>query len=379
MPWSGKNGGNGGWQQGGGPWGQGGGHHGGSNQPDLEEMLKRSQDRLRKAMPGDGGGWPIIALLLIGGLGAAIWFGFFVQVQPDQLGVVTRFGKYHHQLPSGLNFRWPYPIEQVDLPNVTNKRTVEVGMRGSQFDRFGRRVRGGAERDVPEESLMLTGDENIVDVDFIVQWQINPNEANKFLFNIFDPVKTVKEVSESAIREVVGRNTLQKTISESRSDIENEVKEIMQGTLDRYGAGVLVVNVQMQSAFPPAPVKPAFRDITAAEQDNERFQRQADAYRNQIIPKAQGEAQRMLEAAEAYKSRVVKEAEGEAERFRKIYIEYKKAPEVTRKRLFLETMERVMGDMDKIILDDQGKGTGVVPYLPLNGLTQKSTGQGGQR
>ncbi len=381
MPWSGQNGGNGGWKPGGsgggGPWGGGG--SGGPNQPDLEEMLKRSQDRLKQAMPGGGGSWPVVVLLLIGGIMAIVWYGFFVRINPDQLGVVTRFGKYHHQLPPGLQFRLPYPIEQVELPNVTRMRTVEVGMRGSQFDRFGRRIRGGGERDVPEESLMLTGDENIVDVDFIVQWQIDPKKANEFLFNIYDPVKTVKEVTESAIREVVGRNSLQTTISESRADIEGEVKKIMQATLDKYKAGVLVVNVQMQSAFPPAPVKPAFRDITAAEQDKDRFQRQADAYRNKIIPAARGEAQRMIEASEAYKARMVKEAEGEAERFNKIYAEYKKAPEVTRKRLFLETMERVMGGMDKIILDNKGGGSGVVPYLPLNSLSKGDPSRGGTR
>ncbi|MCP4937484.1 MAG: FtsH protease activity modulator HflK, partial [bacterium] len=298
---------------------------------------------------------------------------------PDQLGVVTRFGKYHHQLEPGLKFRLPYPIEQVALPNVTRVRTVEVGMRGNQFDRFGRQVRGGGERDVPEESLMLTGDENIVDVDFIVQWQIDPENANQFLFNIFDPIRTVKEVTESAVREVVGRNSLQKTISESRADIEVEVKTIMQGILDKYKAGVLVVNVKMQSSFVPAPVKSAFRDITAAEQDKDRFQRQADAYRNKLIPEARGEAQRMIEAAEAYKTRVVKEADGEAQRFTKIYVEYKKAPEVTRKRLFLETMERVMGGMDKIILDNKGGGSGVVPYLPLDGLTKRRPNAGGTR
>jgi len=383
MPWSGQNGGDGGWKPGssggsGGPWGGSGGG-GGQNPPDIEEMLKRSQDRLKQAMPGGGSSWPMIALLVIGGLLAGIWYGFFVRIDPDQLGVVTRFGKYHHQLTPGLKFRLPYPIEQVSLPNVTRIRTVEVGMRGSQFDRFGRRIRGAGERDVPEESLMLTGDENIVDVDFVVQWQINPQNANEFMFNIFDPVKTVKEVTESAIREVVGRNSLQKAISESRADIEVEVKKIMQDILDKYKAGVLVVNVKMQSSFVPSPVKSAFRDITAAEQDKDRYQRQADAYRNKLIPAARGEAQQMIEAAEAYKARVVKEADGEAQRFKKIYAEYKKAPEVTRTRLFLETMERVMGGMDKIILDNNGKGSGVVPYLPLDGLSKTRPTTGGAR
>ncbi len=381
MPWSGQNGGNGGWKPGGGggPWGGGGGS-GGPNQPDLEEMLKRSQDRLKQAMPGGGSSWPVMILLLIGALLAVIWYGFFVRINTDELGVVTRFGKYHHQLTPGLKFRWPYPIEEVYRPNVTNKRTVEIGMRNSQINRFGQRVRvAGGGRDIPEESLMLTGDENIIDVDFSIQWQINPAEAHKFLFNIYDPIKTVKETAESAIREVVGRNSLEKTIFEGRSEIQAKVKEILQSTLNKYGAGVLIVNVNMQSAFPPGPVKPAFRDITAAEQDKDRFQRQADAYRNKIIPAARGEAQRMIEASEAYKARMVKEAEGEAERFNKVYAEYKKAPEVTRKRLFLETMERVMGNMDKIILDDQGKGSGVVPYLPLGDMMKKRIPQGGAR
>lgn len=376
MPWSGQNGGNGGWKPGGGgsggPWG---GSGGGPNQPDLEEMLKRSQDRLKQAMPGDSGSWPVVALLVLGALAAVIWYGFFVRIDQEQLGVVTRFGKYHHQLTPGLKVRWPYPIDNVEKVDVTRMRTSEIGLRGGRTDRFGRRI---GSRDVPEESLMLTGDENIVDVDFIVQWQVNPAEAYKFLFNIQAPINTVKEVSESAIREVVGRNSLDTTISEHRADIEVEVKKIMQQTLNRYGAGVLIVNVKMQSSFVPSPVKPAFRDITAAEQDKARFQRLADAYQNKLIPAARGDAQQMLEAAEAYKSRVVKEADGEAQRFKKIYAEYKKAPEVTRKRMFLETMERVMGGMDKIIIDSKG-GSGVVPYLPLDGLVKRNSTQGGAR
>ena len=383
MPWSGQNGGNGGWKPGGGsggPWGGSGGPGGGGpNQPDLEEMLKRSQDRLKQAMPGGGSSWPLIGLVAIAGLLAMIWYGFFVRIDPDQLGVVTRFGKYHHQLGPGLQFRWPYPVERVELPNVTAVRTVEVGVRGNQFDRFGRVVRGGGERDVPEESLMLTGDENIVDVDFIVQWQVNPETANQYLFNVFNPLKIVKEVSESAIREVVGRNKLDTVISEHRADIEIEVKKIMQETLTKYKAGVLIVNVKMQSSFVPSPVKPSFRDITAAEQDQERYQRQAEAYRNNLIPRARGDAQQMIESSEAYKARVVKEADGEAQRFDKIYAEYKKAPDVTRKRMFLETMERVMGGMDKIILDNKGKGGGVVPYLPLDGLSKRTPPAGGTR
>ncbi len=381
MPWSGQNGGDGGWKPGGGG-GNGGGPWGGSggpNQPDLEEMLKRSQDRLKQAIPGGGGSWPMMALLLIGALMVVIWYGFFVRIAQDQLGVVTRFGKYHHQLTPGLKLRLPYPVDDVEAVNVTRLRTVEIGLRGGQFNRFGRQISRGAVRDVPEESLMLTGDENIVDVDFVVQWQVNPAEAYKFLFNIQNPVNTVKEVSESAIREVVGRNTLDTTITEHRADIEEEVKKIMQDTLNAYGAGVSIVNVNMQSAFPPAPVKPAFRDITAAEQDKARFQRQADAYRNKLIPAARGDAQQMIEASQAYKSRVVKEASGQAERFKKIYAEYKKAPEVTRKRMFLETMERVMGRMDKIILDNKGGGSGVVPYLPLTGLNKSGSVQGGAR
>ncbi|MCF6199051.1 MAG: FtsH protease activity modulator HflK [Hyphomicrobiaceae bacterium] len=387
MPWSGQNGGNGGWKPGGGgsggpggPWGGGKKGGGSGNQPDLEEMLKRSQDRLKQAMPGNNGSWPLILLMAIAGLMAIIWYGFFVRVDQDQLGVVTRFGKYHHQLSPGLKLRWPYPIDDVEKVNVTRLRTVEIGLRGSRPDRFGRVRAGGGVRDVPEESLMLTGDENIVDVDFVVQWQVNPAEAYKYLFNIQDPVNTVKEVSESAIREVVGRNTLDTTISDHRADIEVEVKKIMQRTLESYNAGVMIVNVNMQSAFPPAPVKPAFRDITAAQQDKARYQRQADAYRNKLIPRARGDAQQMIEKSEGYKARIVKEAQGEAERFNKIYVEYKKAPDVTRKRLYLETMERVMGGMDKIILDNKGKGgSGVVPYLPLDGLTKNRSGQGGSR
>lgn len=218
---------------------------------------------------------------------------------------------------------------------------------------------------------MLTGDENIVDVDFVVFWRIK--DAQKYLFNIQNPETTVKEVAESAMREVVGQSNIQPILTEARQKTEQAVQKLMQDVLDFYNAGVRIDQVQLQKVDPPTQVIDSFRDVQAARTDRERLQNEAFAYSNKIIPEARGEAERILQAARAYKEQSVAEANGQTARFLKVYEEYKKAPEVTRKRLYLETMERVLGGADKIILD--GKvGQGVVPYLPLDQLQKKKEG-----
>ncbi|ODA68985.1 Modulator of FtsH protease HflK [Methyloligella halotolerans] len=370
MPWSNQSGG-GGWKGGGGPWGQppsggggdGGGRSGGGGgqQPDLEEILRRSQDRLRQAFPGGGGGGFGIVIGAIVGLfivGYIVFALFTVRVETNEVGVVLRFGEYVRQLPPGLHFRMPYPVEQVLLPKFTRKNRLEIGGVGSTPTR-------------PQESLMLTGDENIVDIDFVVIWKIS--DAPNYLFNVQNPEGTVRDVAESAMREVVGRSNIERILTQDRTETEQSVQKLMQRTLDRYKAGVEILQVQLQKADPPAQVIDAFRDVQAAKADQERLQNEAQSYANKVIPEARGEAERILQQAQGYRDRVIAEAQGEADRFSKIYDAYKTAPDVTRKRIFIETMQEVLAGRDKVILDDKG-GQGVVPYLPLSEIKKPSTG-----
>jgi modulator of FtsH protease HflK len=364
MPWSNQSGGGRKGSGGGGPWGQGpsGGPH---QQPDLEELLKRSQDRLKQVMPG-GSGIPGPFLFLGAIVMAAVvaYFAFTFTVRPDELGVVMRFGKVDRQEAPGLHFRLPYPIEEVRLPKVTRQNIIEIGMRTALGTRAGT-------RDVPEESLMLTGDENIVDVDFVVYWRIK--DAQKYLFNIQNPDTTVKEVAESAMREIVGQNNIAPILTEARQKTEQSVQKLMQEVLDHYASGIRVDQVQLQKVDPPSQVIDAFRDVQAARADNERLQNEAFAYAKKIIPEARGDAERILQGAKGYQQQTVAEATGQTARFLKVYEEYKKSPDVTRKRLYLETMERVLGGADKIIIDGKA-GQGVVPYLPLDQLSKRKDG-----
>ena len=383
MPWSNQGGGGGsgggGWKSGGGggggggpwgqgPWGQGSGG-GGGQQPDLEEILKRSQDKMKQVMHGGGVPGPLLFLAAVVGAAVVAWHAFFFRVNPDELGVVLRFGEYVRQHGPGLHYRLPYPIEEVRLPKVEQQRITEIGLRSSALGRG----TGSSARDVREESLMLTGDENIVDIDFVVFWRIK--DAQQYLFNIQNPENTVKEVAESAMREIVGQSNIAPLLTEARQKAEQDVFKLMQSILDSYKAGIRIDQVQLQKVDPPAEVIDAFRDVQAARADKERLQNEAFSYANRVVPEARGEAERILQGAEGYKQQAVAEAVGQSARFLKVYDEYKKAPEVTRGRLFLETMERVFGGTDKIILDSKG-GSGVVPYLPLNELTKKP-GQGG--
>jgi membrane protease subunit HflK len=368
MPWS---------NQGGGPWGSGGGggrgpwgsgpQSSGPTPPDLEELLRRSQDKLKTVLPGGNLGGRGFLVLVLGAVVLWLLSGFF-RVEPDEVGVVMRFGKQVREVQPGLNYHFPYPIETVLTPKALQQRKIDVGMRIVDDLR-----RGTTVRDVPEESLMLTGDENIVDVDFSVLWRIDPKPdgVGKYLFNIQNPEGTVKAVAESAMREVIGRTDIQQVLT-VRQPIETAVQELMQKTLDQYGSGIAIQQVQMQKVDPPQQVIDSFRDVQAARADLERAQNEAQTYANRVVPEARGRSAQILQAADAYKSQTVAEAVGQTSRFEKIYDEYKKAPDVTRKRMYLETMERLMAGTDKIILDSGGQsGSGVVPYLPLNELTRR--------
>lgn len=364
MPWT-NQGGGGPWGSGGkGPWGSGP-QSPGPTPPDLEEILRRGQDRLRRVLPGGNLGGRGFALIVLGVL--ALWgFSGFFRVEPDELGVVLRFGKQVREVQPGLNYHLPYPIEKVLTPKALRINKIDIGMRIVDDLRRG----GTATRDVPEESLMLTGDENIVDVDFSVLWKVKPTGVGDYLFNIQNPEGTVKAVAESAMREVIGRSEIQPILTGARQTIENAVQELMQRTLDHYGAGILVQQVQLQKVDPPSQVIDAFRDVQAARADLERAINEAQTYANRVVPEARGRVAQITQAAEAYKQQTVAEATGQTARFLKIYDEYKKAPDVTRERMYLETMERILGGTEKIILDSGVGGSSVVPYLPLNELTR---------
>ncbi len=371
MPWSNQSGG-GGWKSGngGGPWGQGPSSGGGGQPPDLEEMLKRGQDKVKQVMRGGSGiPGPLLFFVAIAACAFIAFQAFTFRVNTDEQGIVLRFGQFVRTEPPGLHPRLPYPIEEVYLPKVTRQNVIEIGMRST-----GGRLTGAGVRDERAESLMLTGDENIVDIDFVVLWRIK--DAEKYLFNIQNPETTVKEVAESAMREVVGQSKIQPILTEERQKTEEAVQKLMQKTLDEYGAGIVIEQVKLQKVDPPAEVIDAFRDVQAARADMERLQNEAYGYANKVVPEARGAAQRILQGAEGYKQRVVNEATGQTARFLKIYEQYKNAPEVTRKRMFLETMEKVLGGTDKIIIDPKG-GQGVVPYLPLDKLQNKSSSEKG--
>jgi membrane protease subunit HflK len=375
MPWNDNAGGGGGpWGSGGGgrrgnnnnqnPWGQGpgGGRRGSGNgqgggEPDLEQFIAQLQARLRglfgRSGGGKGSGGPGLGLIAAGIF--FVWLAWpgsaWYVVGPQQAGVVLRFGEYVRTTGAGLQFKLPVPFETVSLPEVTTTNEVAVGA-------------------TPQESLMLTRDENIVEIDFVVQWRVDltyPEGVRDFLFNVRDPEGTVKAVAESAMREVVGTTELQPIITAGRTEVARRARQIIQDTLTSYNSGIQVLEVQLREASAPASVIDAFRDVDAARQDAERAALQATAHANQVVPEARGTAVRLQEEARGYRDSVIAEAEGQASRFNQIYAEYRLAPDVTRRRIFLETMEQVLGRSELIILDQQS-GSGAVPYLPLDQL-----------
>ena len=347
---------------GGGPSGNGSGTR--REPPNLDDIIKNFQKNINKFSGGKSGGSRPIILGLLVLLVLYIASGLY-RVLPDEQGVVLRFGKYVHTTQPGLHYHFPMPFERVLTPKVTKVNRVDVGFRPASDS--GRTSGVG---NVPEESLMLTGDENIVDINYSVFWVIK--DAQKFLFNIQSPVETVKATSETAMREVIAKNEIQTILTEGRSNIEVEVQDITQQILDEYGSGIQITQVQTQQADPPSQVIDAFRDVQAARADRERAKNEAEAYANDVIPRARGEAEQVLQQAEAYKKEVVAKAEGEASRFLAIYGEYKNAKQVTQERMYLETMEKVLADIDKVIIDKES-GSGVVPYLPLPELKKSGS------
>ncbi|BBK32499.1 membrane protease subunit HflK [Stella humosa] len=311
---------------------------------------------------GFGGGRGILVVVVVLAL---IWLGSgFYRVLPDEQGVVLRFGEFVKTTQPGLNYHLPTPIESVLTPKVTRVNRVEIGFRAAET------VRGSAVRQIPEESLMLTGDENIVDINFTVFWVIR--NAGEFLFNIRSPEQTVKAASESAVRESIGQIPIALALAEGRREIEQNTLRLLQEVLDNYKAGILITQVQLQKVDPPGPVIDAFRDVQRARADQERLRNEAEAYRNDIIPRARGEAERLIQESEAYKQEVVARSEGDAQRFISVYTAYKVAPDVTTQRIYLETMEDVLRGVNKVLIDKNSGGSGVVPYLPLPEIARRS-------
>ncbi len=376
----------------GGPWGGGGSSGGGGNRgnngdgrrppegdgpqiPEIDELMKKGQEQLRVLMGGrggggrgsngsgqGGGGGPAITkgTILLGAVAAVgLWaFASAYTVKPEEQSVELLFGRFSGIGTEGLNFApWPVVTAEVIPVKVEQTETIGAGGRGS------------------DSGLMLTGDENIVDIDFQVVWNIS-NPAD-YLFNLRDPKQTIQAVSESAMREIIAQSALAPILNRDRGIIAERLEELIQSTLDSYNSGINIVRVNFDGADPPEPVKDAFREVQSAGQERDRLEKQADAYANRVLAGARGEAAQVLEEAEAYRAQVVNEAQGEASRFSAVREEYSKAPDVTRKRLYLERMEQVLGDVDKIILDESatGQGQGVVPYLPLNEL-RRNSGEG---
>jgi membrane protease subunit HflK len=378
----------------GGPWGGGGGNRGddagrdgrdngrggprkpgggeGNQIPEIDEIVKKGQEQLRVLMGGRGrggaggpggggrGGNPMGPLfskqgMALGALAlAGLWtFASFYTVRPEERSVELFLGEFSAIGNPGLNFA-PWPLVTAEIVQVTGERTTDIGT-----------GRGGA----MDTGLMLTRDQNIVDIEFQVVWNIT-DPAN-YLFNLADPTDTIRAVSESAMRDIIARSELSPVLNRDRGVIASDLRMAVQNTLDSYNAGINVIRVNFDRADPPREVIDSFREVQAAQQERDRLEKEADAYANRVTAGARGEAARLLEEAEAYRAQVVNNAQGEASRFLAVYEEYIKAPDVTRRRMYLETMERVLGDMNKVILDGVSggeAGQGVVPFLPLNEL-----------
>jgi len=372
----------------GGPWGGGGNNGSGGGDdgdrksggrrpnddgpgiPEIDELVNKGREQLRVLMGGGGGGnrsggsggggGPQITRGTVGiGILAVIglWlYASFYTVRPEERSVELFLGEFLEVGESGLNFA-PWPIVSREVIAVTTERNIDIGTSRSGLD----------------AGLMLTGDENIVDIDFQVVWNIT--DPQQYLFNLADPPQTIAAVAESAMREIISQSELAPILNRDRGAIADRLRDLIQTTLDSYDSGVNIIRVNFDKADPPEPVVASFRAVQDAAQERDRVQNVADAYANQVVAEARGQAAQILEQAEGYRAQVVNEAEGEASRFSAVLAEYEKAPDVTRKRLYLETMESVLGGVDIILLDEgEGGGQGVVPYLPLNELRRNSTG-----
>jgi modulator of FtsH protease HflK len=367
------------WNQGGGggggPWGGGRSPWGGGRgpqPPNLEEIFRRSQDRVRRLLPGGWGSgrgilFVLLAVIVIWGLSG------FYRVEPNEEGVVLRFGAFDRVTTPGLRYHLPVPIESALTPKVTDINVIDIGFRPNPGAPT---VRGRAQgaTEVPEESLMLTGDENIVDINFTVFWRIK--NAEEYLFRIRNPALTVKAAAESAMREVIGSTDIARAFAEGRAKIESDTQALAQHILDSYQAGILITQVQLQKVDPPGPVIEAFRDVQSAKIDLNTAINEAQAYANDVVPRARGDAARIVQQGEAYRQQVVLQSQGDAARFLSVYQSYKSAEDVTARRLYIETMEDILKGANKIILDKAAAASGVVPYLPLPGLHPGGTPQG---
>ncbi len=366
MPWNQDDGGNKGpWGQGGGqgPWGGNGGgerprnpnndnrgNRGGPGgnglPPELDEILRRGKDNFKNALPGGGGFLGGLALPLLAA--GAFWiYNSLYQIQPDERGVVLRLGSYTRTVDPGLHFA-PFPIERIEKPKVGSLRTTEVN----------------------DGDHMLTADKNILSVDFTVFYKIN--DAQNFLFNVANQEKLVLAVSQSAMREVVGQNSAQIVLTTGKDAVAAQVAQITQQQLDTYGSGITITTVNLSTVQPPAEVTDAFNEVNRADQDKKQLENQAQQYRNQQLQIVEGTTAKLTEDASAYKSRVVAEAQGEAARFLSVYEQYKNAKGVTRQRIFLETMEDVLSNSNKISMQGGQGGSGVVPYLPLPEIQKRA-------
>ena len=369
MPWN--NGGPGPWgsppgggsggngkRPGGGPWG--GGPRGRPPLPDPDDLIAAVQAFVRRLLPGGPGGGRGILMLALAAVALWLVSGFY-RVQPDEEGVVLRFGAFDRSTLPGLNYHLPWPIETVQRPAVTRINRIEIGYRSGTGDARIESGRDRSGRDVLEESLMLTGDENIIDIDVAVFWRVR--NAVDFLFNTRDPESTVKAVAESAMREVIGRTPIQPALTELRAQIEQSVMQETQGILDRYRAGVEITQVQLQKVDPPAAVIESFRDVQRANTDAERMRNEAESYRNDIVPRARGEAARIVAEAEGAKQAGIAEATGRTQRFLSVLAAYAAARDVTMKRMYLDTMQEVLSRASTVVVDGNLKG--LVPFLPL--------------
>lgn len=363
-PWGPRRDGGGGGSGGGGggggaPWGGGGGPQG----PDLAEILRRGQDRVRNMLPGGFGGAGVVlagvVLLFLWGVSGVY------TIAPEEQGLVLRFGEHHRNTAPGLHWHMPFPVERVVKVPVLTVRRVQIG------DHDGRTFE--------EESLMLTGDENIIDVSFIVQWQVK--DAARFVFNVRNPDETVKAAAESAMREVIGNSQIASALAEGRQTVASDARDLLQSILDEYESGIAITELLLQRADPPGAVIEAYRDVQRARADLERAINEAQAYRNSVVPQANGQAAQLRNEAQAYKEQVVARADGAASRFVAVHDQYRQAPRVTRERIYLETVESVLGGTDKVLIDGSAEGAGgVVPYLPLPEVQRRAEaarGEGG--
>ncbi len=354
------------WNKNNGPWGSGGNNpwgEGSSNNRDLENSIKKAKEKFGRFKLGSPRNFSFFLIVVL-----FIWLATgFYRVEPDEQGVELLFGKWNQTTTEpGLHIFFPTPIGKVMTPKVENIRKINVGYRSASD--LGFSTSSNSERNVLEESLMLTGDQNIVDVHFTVLYKIK--DAGKFLFKLRNPETTVKDMSESVMREVVGQRELEFLLTGGRQEVEQVVRSDLQDILDEYESGILVQSIQLQSVNPPALVIDAFDEVQRARQDKEKLVNEANSYLNKIVPNARGDAAKLVQEAAAYKEQVIKQAEGVAQNFIDVYNSYKDAKYVTRQRIYLETLTEVLEGPNKIILDSTGEGQGVVPYLPLNELNK---------